>query len=196
MPVITPDSLLSLEEYTKRRPELRKAAMQKKKLRQVFLGDNVMLQFENEDTIRYQIQEMLRVEKTFEQQGIMDELDAYNPLVPDGHNWKATMMIEFPDVEERRKKLVELKGLERKTYLQVGELAKSYAIADEDLPRETEEKTSAVHFMRFELNREMIRAVKEGAPIAAGVDHPAYKVHIAEIAPETQASLADDLQLS
>lgn len=194
MPAITPESLLSLEEYAKRRPELRRAAIEKKNIRKVFIGDNVMLQFEDEETLRYQIQEMLRVEKTFEQEGILDELDAYNPLVPDGSNWKATMMIEFPDVEERRKKLVELKGLERKTYMQVGDQPRCYAIADEDMPRETEEKTSAVHFMRFELTPEMVAAAKSGAPIAAGTDHPAYSVHIEEIAPETQASLIEDLR--
>lgn len=193
MPAITPESLLSLEEYDKQRGELRRRAIDKKNRRKVFLGDNVTLQFEDEETIRYQVQEMLRVEKTFDQQGIMDELDAYNPLVPDGSNWKATMMIEFPDVEERRRKLVELKGLERKTWVQVGQHDRCYAIADEDMERETEEKTSAVHFMRFELSPGMVAAVKQGEPIAAGIDHPGYQVYLAEIAPETQASLAEDL---
>ncbi|NNC55595.1 MAG: DUF3501 family protein, partial [Pseudomonadales bacterium] len=183
MATITAESLLSLEEYAVRRPELRRAAIEKKNRRKVFLGDNIMLQFEDEETIRYQIQEMLRVEKTFEQEGIREELEAYNPLVPDGHNWKATMMIEFTDVEERQKKLVELKGIERKIYMQVGEFERVYAIADEDMPRENAEKTSAVHFMRFELSAAMIAALKAGDPIAAGVDHPAYRLHIDEINP-------------
>ncbi|MBT8139237.1 MAG: DUF3501 family protein [Gammaproteobacteria bacterium] len=193
MPTITPDSLLSLEEYAKRRPDLRRAAIEKKNIRKIFVGENVMLQFEDEETIRYQIQEMLRVEKTFEQEGIREELEAYNPLIPDGHNWKATMMIEFTDVDERQKKLVELKGIERKTYMQVGDLERVYAIADEDMPRENEEKTSAVHFMRFELSHDMIKAVKAGEPVAAGVDHPAYTIHVDEINPQTQASLTQDL---
>ncbi|MBT8149559.1 MAG: DUF3501 family protein [Pseudomonadales bacterium] len=194
MATITRDSLLTLEDYAKARDEIRRAAIAQKNKRKVFVGDNVLLQFEDEQTIRYQIQEMLHAEKTFDQQGIIDELEAYNPLVPDGRNWKATQMIEFPDVEQRKQKLVELRGIERHTYVQVGDGERVYAIADEDMPRETEEKTSAIHFMRFELSDAMIAAAKAGEPIAVGIDHPAYRVHIDEIAPQTQASLVEDLR--
>ena len=190
---ITRDSLLTLEAYEKARGDIRPKAIARKNVRKVFLGDHVMMQFEDEHTIRYQIQEMLRAEKTFDEEGINDELDAYNPLVPDGSNWKATQMIEYADIEERKRKLVELKGIERRTYVQVGGFERVYAIADEDLPRENEEKTSAVHFMRFELSADMAAAVKDGAQVAMGTDHPAYVVHIEEIAPETQASLIQDL---
>ena len=193
MSQITRDSLLTLEAYEKARPELRREAMARKGHRKVFIGPNVMMQFEDEATLRYQIQEILRVEKTFDEAGIQDELEAYNPLVPDGANWKATQMIEFTDVEERQVKLVELRGLERHTYIQIANHDKVYAIADEDLPRENEEKTSAVHFMRFELSTEMIAAAKNGDPIAMGIDLPAYHYHIDEIAPETQSLLLADL---
>ena len=193
MTTISRDSLMTLEAYAKARPEFRKQAMARKAARKVFIGDHVMLQFEDELTLRYQIQEMLRIEKTFDEEGIQDELEAYNPLVPDGSNWKATQTIEYADVEERKGKLVELKGIERHTYVQVGDHAKVYAIADEDIPRETEEKTSAVHFLRFELSADMVKAVKAGDSIAMGIDLPAYTLHIPEIAPHTQASLAEDL---
>ncbi len=190
---IARESLLTLEAYERSRDEIRSEAIKHKGLRKVFLGDHVMMQFEDEKTIRYQIQEMLRAEKIFDEEGINEELEAYNPLVPDGSNWKATQMIEYADVAERQQKLVELKGIERKTYVQVAGHGKVYAIADEDLPRENEEKTSAVHFMRFELTPEMVAAVKAGEPVAMGIDHPAYTVHIGEIAPQTQLSLANDL---
>ena len=193
MPAITRDSLLSLEDYAKARPELRRAAIAQKKKRKVFIGDNVLLQFEDEQTIRYQIQEMLHAEKTFDQAGINDELEAYNPLVPDGSNWKATQMIEYSDVEIRKQKLVELKGLERRTYVQVGSFEPVYAIADEDMPRENDEKTSAIHFMRFELTPAMVAAAKAGEPIAAGIDHPGYSARVDAVAPATQASLIEDL---
>lgn len=190
---ITRESLLTLEAYEKQRDQLRPKAIARKNIRKVFLGDHVMMQFEDEQTIRYQIQEMLRAEKTFDEEGINDELDAYNPLVPDGRNWKATQMIEYTDAEERKRKLVELRGIERHSYIQIGGHEKVYAVADEDLPRENEEKTSAVHFMRFELSDAMAADTKAGAQIAMGVDHPAYRIHIEEIAPETQASLIEDL---
>ena len=193
MPTIQRDSLLTLEAYAKARPDFRKKAIEHKANRKVFIGKNVMLQFEDELTMRYQIQEILRVEKSFEEKAIQEELEAYNPLVPDGDNWKATLSIEFPNEAERKQKLVELKGLERHTYVQVGNLEKVYAIADEDLPRETEEKTSAIHFLRFQLSAEMIRAVKNGDAIAVGIDLPAYTVHVPEIAPQTQASICKDL---
>lgn len=193
MEKIDQDSLMTLEAYAKARPEFRKKAMAHKARRKVFVGDHVMLQFEDEITVRYQIQEMLRIEKTFEEEGIQDELEAYIPLLPDGSNWKATQAIEYADVDERQQKLVELKGLERRTYIQIGVLDRVYAIADEDMPRENDEKTSAIHFLRFELDVDMVAAAKAGEPIAVGVDLPAYNFHVPEIAPETQTSLVDDL---
>lgn len=193
MATIRRDSLLTLEAYAKQRPALRQQAMAHKALRKVFIGDHVVLQFEDETTLRYQIQEMLRVEKTFDEQGIQEELDAYTPLLPDGRNWKATQTIEYEEVAERNRQLVALKGIERHTYVQVAGFDRVYAIADEDMPRETADKTSAVHFMRFELTAAMVAAVKAGQPIAAGIDLPAYSVHVAEIAPQTQLSLAQDL---
>jgi len=174
MPHITRESLMSLEAYAKARPEFRAKVMAHKKNRTVHLGENVTLVFEDELTIRYQIQEMLRIEKTFEEEGIQDELEAYDPLVPDGSNWKATMMIEYPDETERRAMLAKLKGIENRVWVQVMDFARVHAIADEDLERENEEKTSSVHFLRFELTPEMIKAAKSGDAIAMGVDHPVY----------------------
>lgn len=174
MPHITRESLMSLEAYAKARPEFRAKVMAHKKNRTVHLGENVTLVFEDELTIRYQIQEMLRIEKTFEEDGIQDELDAYDPLIPDGTNWKATMMIEYPDETERRAMLAKLKGIENRVWVQVMDFARVHAIADEDLERENEEKTSSVHFLRFELTPEMIKAAKSGDAIAMGIDHPAY----------------------
>jgi len=189
---IARDSLMSLEAYHRERPEFRQKALQHRRVRTVFIGPNVTLQFEDELTIRYQIQEMLRIEKTFDDEGIQDELDAYNPLVPDGSNLKATMLIEFVDVEERKQALAKLSGVEHRTYIQVSGHDRVYAIADEDLERSTAEKTSAVHFMRFEFTAEMIAAVKAGAAIAMGVDHSNYSHRVDEIAPETQGSIAKD----
>ena len=186
-------SLLTLETYEKLRPDMRREAIERKSNRKVFIGPAVMMQFEDELTIRYQIQEMLRAEKTFDEAGIEEELEAYNPLVPDGTNWKATQMIEYTDVEERDKKLVELKGLESHTYVQIAGHDKVYAIADEDMPRENEEKTSAVHFMRFELTPEMIAWAKTGETIAVGIDLPAYDFRVDEVGPETQGMLLADL---
>lgn len=194
MATITRDSLMTLEAYSKQRPQFREKAIAHKALRKVFIGDHVMLQFEDELTIRYQIQEMLRIEKTFDEEGILDELEAYNPLVPTGSNWKATQSIEYENIEERKKMLVELKGIESKTYIQIEGFERVYAIADEDIPRENEEKTSAVHFLRFELTQNMIQGIKEGSNIGAGVDHPKYSYHIPEISPITQASLVMDLK--
>lgn len=193
MPQITRESLMSLETYAKARPEFRARVMAHKKNRTVHLGDHLTLVFEDELTIRYQIQEMLRIEKTFEEAGILDELEAYGPLVPDGSNWKATMMIEYPDEAERRAMLARLKGIEDRVWVQVMDFARVYAIADEDLERENEEKTSSVHFLRFELTPEMVRAAKAGAAIAMGVDHELYHAEI--VAPDNvRASLAEDLQ--
>ena len=190
---ITRESLLTLEAYAKQRPEFRKKAIAHKNLRKVYVGEHVMLQFEDELTIRYQIQEVLRIEKTFEEDAILEELEAYTPLVPEGTNWKVTQSIEYPDVEQRKLKLVELRGIERQTYIKVGGFDKVYAIADEDLPRENEEKTSAIHFLRFELTPEMIASAKGGEQIAVGIDLPAYDIHVPEISPDTQFSICQDL---
>ncbi len=174
MPNITRDSLLTLEAYARTRADFRAKVLEHKKPRTVHLGDHITLLFEDELTIRYQIQEMLRVEKTFEEAGIQDELDAYNPLIPDGTNWKATMLIEYEDVAERRAALGALKGIEDRIWVQAEGNPRVYAIADEDLERENDVKTSSVHFVRFELTREMIAALKRGATLAIGADHPAY----------------------
>ncbi|NWG88015.1 MAG: DUF3501 family protein [Hydrogenophilaceae bacterium] len=193
MPKITRDSLMSLEAYAKARPEFRAKIMAHKKNRIVPLGAHITLHFEDELTMRYQVQEMLRAERIFEDEGIMDELNAYNPLVPDGSNWKATMMIEYPDPEERRVKLAALKGVENKVWVRVAGHDKVYAIADEDLERENEEKTSSVHFMRFELTPAMVAAAKSGAAIAVGVDHPVYTEAIDPLAANVRDSLTADL---
>ena len=192
MTKIARNSLLSLEEYAKKRSDIRTDAMRLKKVRSVFVGPNMTLQFESEATIRYQIQEMLRIEKTFEEEGIQDELEAYNPLVPDGTNLKCTQMIEFPDEDERRVRLAELVSVEDRTYIQVQGQDRVYAIADEDMDRSTATKTSSVHFMRFEFTASMIKAIKAGAPIAMGVDHPKYNFRVDEIDPETQGALTQD----
>ena len=192
MTKIARNSLLSLEDYAKQRPEIRAEAMRLKRMRSVFIGPNMTLQFENEATIRYQVQEMLRIEKTFEEDGIMDELEAYNPLIPDGTNLKCTQMIEFPDEEERKVKLAELVDVENRTYIQIQGFDRVYAIADEDLERANSEKTSSVHFSRFEFTADMIAAIKNGAAIAMGSDHPNYNYRVDEIDPETQGSLMED----
>ena len=192
MTKIARNSLLSLEDYAKQRPEIRTEAMRLKRIRSVFIGPNMTLQFENEATIRYQVQEMLRIEKTFEEEGIMDELDAYNPLIPDGSNLKCTQMIEFPDEEERKVKLAELVNVENRTYIQIQGFDRVYAIADEDLERANSEKTSSVHFSRFEFTADMVAAIKNGAAIAMGSDHPNYSYRVDEIDPETQGSLIKD----
>ena len=192
MTKIARNSLLSLENYARQRPEIRTEAMRLKRIRSVFIGPNMTLQFENEATIRYQVQEMLRIEKTFEEEGIMDELDAYNPLIPDGSNLKCTQMIEFPDEEERKVKLAELVNVENRTYIQIQGFDRVYAIADEDLERANSEKTSSVHFSRFEFTTDMVAAIKNGAAIAMGSDHPNYNYRVDEIDPETQGSLIED----
>lgn len=193
MPHITRDSLMTLEAYSKARQEFRARVMAHKKNRILRLGEHIMLIFEDELTVRYQIQEMLRVERIFEEEGIEDELDTYNPLIPDGSNWKATIMIEYPDVEERRVMLAKLIGVEDRVWVEVAGHARVHAVADEDLERENAEKTSSVHFLRFELTREMVRALKGGARLAAGVDHPACNVTVAEVDPAVRTSLVDDL---
>ncbi len=193
MPTIARDSLLSLESYAKQRTEFRARVLEHKKHRTVAIGEHVTLIFEDELTIRYQVQEMLRIERTFEEQGIQDELDAYNPLIPDGRNFKATMMIEYLDVAERQKALAQLKGIEDRVWVQVEGCKKVYAIADEDLERENEEKTSAVHFLRFELDEEMCKALKYGVALSIGVDHPAYTHAVGAVDAQTRASLLKDL---
>jgi hypothetical protein len=190
--VIAKESLLSLETYAKQRDEFRAKVMEHKKRRTVRLGEHLTLQFEDELTIRYQVQEMLRIERIFEEEGIQGELDAYNPLIPDGANWKATMLIEYPDADERRRMLGVLKGIERRVWVQIDGASRVYAIADEDLERETEEKTSSVHFLRFELSAAMRDQLRKGAEVKVGVDHPKYTAAL-ELAPEVRAALASDL---
>jgi len=193
MAQITRDSLLTLEAYARSRPEFRKRVMAHKKHRAVSLGEHVTLIFEDELTIRYQIQEMLRAERIFEDEGIQSELDAYNPLVPDGANWKATMLIEYPDEQERRTMLTRLVGVEDRVWVQVDGHARVHAVADEDMERENDTKTSAVHFLRFDIGATEARALKAGAGLAIGVDHPVYNATVAGVSPETRQSLANDL---
>ncbi len=190
---ITPESLMSLEAYSKYRKAHKSAVLAHRKLRSVALGEHITLQFESEMTIRYQIQEMLRIEKIFEEEGILQEIEAYGPLLPDGSNWKGTMLIEYPDVNERKRELGRLIGVEDRMFVEVEGMARVYAIADEDLDRENDEKTSAVHFVRFELTRAMCAAVKAGASVKLGCDHTNYPAHTS-IAPEALASLAGDLR--
>jgi hypothetical protein len=190
---ITIDSLMTLEAYTKYRKLHKPDIMAHRKLRSVGLGEHINLQFESETTIRYQIQEMLRIEKIFEEEGIQQELDAYVPLMPEGSNWKATMLLEYPDVNERKRELARLIGVEDRMFVEVEGHARVYAIADEDLERENGEKTSAVHFVRFELTPAMCAAVKAGASVKLGCDHTNYPAHTT-IAAETMASLAGDLK--
>jgi hypothetical protein len=193
MTTITRDSLMSLERYARERPQFRARVMAHKKNRTVPLGEHVVLIFEDELTIRYQIQEMLRVERIFEEEDIQGELDAYTPLIPDGANWKATMMIEYPDAEERRRMLAKLIGIEDRVWVQVAGHDRVYAIADEDLERETAEKTSSVHFLRFELAPAMVNALKAGAAITMGIDHPACSVSV-EATKAVRDSLVRDLR--
>jgi hypothetical protein len=191
---LEPGDLMTLEAYAKARPAFRRDVIAHKKDRTVALGDHVTLLFEDALTVRYQVQEMLRVERIFEEAGIRDELDAYNPLIPDGSNWKATLLIEYPDVEERRVMLARLKGVEDRLWVQVDGCERVNAIADEDLERENDEKTSSVHFVRFELTPAMKRALAGGARLALGIDHPAYSAGI-EAAPGVRAALIGDLDL-
>jgi hypothetical protein len=189
---ITPESLMTLEAYSKWRKENKAQVMAQRKQRSVRLGEYINLQFESETTIRYQIQEMLRIEKVFEEEGILQEIEAYAPLVPEGSNWKATMMIEYPDENERRRELARLIGVEDHLFVEVEGQARVYAIADEDMDRENDEKTSAVHFVRFELTPAMCAAIKAGAAVKLGCDHTHYPAHTV-IGAEAMASLAGDL---
>ena len=190
---IARESLMTLEAYARNRKEFRAKVLAHKKNRIVHLGEHLTLIFEDELTIRYQVQEMLRVEKIFEEEGIQDELDAYNPLIPDGRNFKATMLIEYEDVDERKAALASMKGIEDKVWVRVEGCARVYAIADEDLARENEEKTSSVHFLRFELTKEMAEALKYGVGLAIGVDHPAYTEAVDPVSAEIRGALAKDL---
>lgn len=188
------EDLFSLEQYAARRAQFRTQVMTHKRDRQVAVGPNATLSFEDRLTMQYQVQEMLRAERIFEPAGIEEELAAYNPLIPDGTNWKATLMLEFPDVEERREALAQLKGIESRVWVRIAGSEPVYAIADEDLERTTEEKTSSVHFLRFELTPIMIRAAKQGAPIALGIDHDAYRHALDPVPPNVRDSLTADLQ--
>lgn len=187
------DSLLTLEAYAKIRKSSRPGAIAHRKLRSVALGEHVTLQFEDEQTIRRQIQEMLHIEKIFDEEGIQSEIDAYAPLVPDGSNWKATMLIEYPDPHERKRELARLIGIEDRMFVEVEGQPRVYAIADEDLERENDEKTSSVHFVRFEFSDAQRQAVRAGAAVKLGCDHRNYPAHV-QIAAETLASLAGDLR--
>jgi hypothetical protein len=193
---ITRDSLMPLETYAKARNDFRAKVMAHKKHRAVHLGEHVTLIFEDELTMRYQVQEMLRAERIFEEAGIEDELAAYNPLVPDGNNWKATMMVEYTDVDERRDMLAKLIGIEDKVWVKVGDFPRVYAVADEDMERDNADKTSAVHFLRFDLAPDMAQALlQRAATLGIGVDHPNYKASIDPVANEVRASLAADIQI-
>ena len=191
--MIKRDSLLSLEAYARERNAYRARVMEHKKSRTVALGEHVTLLFEDEVTIRYQVQEMLRIERIFEEAGIQHELDAYNPLVPDGGNWKATMLIEYPEPEERRRMLARLKGVERRVWVRVEGFEPAFAVADEDLERENEEKTSSVHFLRFELDAATRGRLKEGGRLAIGVDHPDYRASVDPVPAPVRESLLKDL---
>jgi hypothetical protein len=192
MTMLKREDLLSLEAYHRARPELRAKVIAHKKLRNVPLGLNASLHFEDETTMRYQIQEMVRLERMYEPELIQEELDVYNPLIPDGANWKATLMIEYPDPEERKLALARLIGFEKAVWAQVADFARVRPIANEDLERETDEKTSAVHFLRFELTPDMVAAAKHGAAIRVGVDHPQYQAET-PLPPATRDSLVADL---
>ena len=193
MPQLTRADLWSLEEYAEERPSFREKVLAHKKTRQVALGEHARLYFEDTLTIKYQIQEMLRIEKVFEAAGINEELEAYNPLIPDGHNWKATFMLEYEDPGERAEQLAKMIGIEDKVWLQVGDCERVYPFADEDLERSNEEKTSSVHFLRFELTPDMIASAQQGEVISAGIDHPAYPVKAFWLEDSVRASLVADL---
>ena len=190
---LTRDSLLTLEAYAKARPAMRERVMAEKRLRRVALGSNILLIFENELLIRYQIQEMLRVKKIFEEDGIRHEFETYAPLVPDGSNFKATMQIEYADESLRRVMLAKLKGVEDRVWVRVDGFDPVFAMADEDLERENDEKTSSVHFLRFELTAGMVAAAKSGAALSVGVEHPEYTANTGALAEAVRASLAADL---
>jgi len=187
------EDLFSLEQYAEARPAFRDKVLEHKKNRRLALGTNAALYFEDRLTMQYQVQEMLRIEKIFEVDGINEELDAYNPLIPDGSNWKATFMVEFPEAEERQAMLTQLVGVEDRVYVHVADFERVYAIADEDLDRADEQKTSAVHFLRFELPPEQAAALKSGASLVAGIDHENYRVELMPVPDNIRESLVNDL---
>lgn len=187
------EDLFSLEQYDEARPAFREKVLEHKKNRRLDLGTNAALYFEDRLTMQYQVQEMLRIEKIFEADGINEELEAYNPLIPDGSNWKATFMVEFPEVEERKAMLTQLLGVEDRVYVHVADFDRVYAMADEDLERADAEKTSAVHFLRFELPPEQAAALKSGAALAAGIDHDNYRVDVSPVPDNIRESLVNDL---
>ncbi len=193
MPQVTRESLMTLETYARERPAFRRRIIDHKKHRTVHLGQHMTLLFEDELTIRYQIQEMLRIERIFEEDGIRHELDAYNPLIPDGSNLKATMLIEYDDADVRRRELAQLKGAEDRVWVQVAGSPRAYAIADEDLERENEQKTSSVHFLRFELDAAAAAALKGGAALSVGIDHPHYSASVEPLQQHVRDALAADL---
>ena len=193
MSKLTRKDLYSLEEYSEMREEFRKKIIAHKENRRLEIGDNILLLFEDKLIMQYQVQEMLKAEKIFDAAGIDEELDAYNPLIPDGTNWKATMMIQYPDVDERQEMLTQLIGIEDLIWMQVSGHDKIYAIADEDLERDTEVKTSAVHFMRFELDNDMIASLKTNATISAGVEHKNYQRTVDPVQNNLRDSLVNDL---
>jgi hypothetical protein len=189
---LTHSDLFSLEQYARNRSDFRAKVMAHKEIRRVALGENANLYFEDALTMQYQVQEMLRLERIFEPEKIQEELDAYNPLIPDGSNWKATFMLEYPDEADRKKALAKLIGIDETVWMQVGDLPRIKPITNEDMERDTADKTSAVHFMRFELTPEMVAAAKGGAAIHAGINHPNYQVTI-QVPEASRASLAADL---
>ena len=192
MQKLTRDDLFSLEQYAEARPSFREEVLLHKRNRRLDLGTNAALYFEDFLTMKYQVQEMLRIERIFEADGINEEIDAYNPLIPDGSNWKATFMVEFPEVEERRAMLAQLRGIEDRVYVHVADFERVFAIADEDLERSDDEKTSAVHFLRFELPPEQVAALKDGASLVAGIDHENYRVDVSPVADNIRQSLIAD----
>jgi Protein of unknown function (DUF3501) len=192
MQKLNPSDLFSLEQYARERPAFRARVIEHKKRRQVAVGPNTTWCFEDRLTIQYQVQEMLRTERIFEPEGIADELGAYNPLIPDGSNWKVTLLVEFTDPEERRVRLGQLKGIEDRCWVQVADFARVLAIADEDLERENDDKTSSVHFLRFELSHPMIAMLRAGARLAMGIDHPTYRHSVDSVPDPIRSALLAD----
>jgi hypothetical protein len=193
LPPLTRQDLMSLEQYSTARKDFRAKVLEHKRNRHLALGPNATWTFEDQLTMQYQVQEMLRVERIFEADAIQEELDAYNPLIPDGRNWKATFLLEFPDVDERRERLAQLKGVEDRCWVQVAGCERVWAIADEDLERENEDKTSSVHFLRFELSPQMCEQLKAGAALAAGIDHDNYRHEVPSVPHNIRDSLVKDL---
>jgi hypothetical protein len=193
MKKLSHDDLYSLERYARIRPEFRDRVIEHKRVRQVALGEHATLHFEDALTMQYQVQEMLRLERMFEPESIQGELDVYNPLIPDGGNWKATFMIEYEDVDERKRALARLLGIEKAVWVQVAGCDRVHPVANEDLERATDDKTASVHFLRFELTPSMVQALKAGAPLAMGIDHPDYHAEVTALPAEVRTSLVGDL---